>query len=111
MITDLYVNGTAYVISMCAARSSAEAVELGLTAPRLDDLLEEVRKNSLARQEPGYAIYGAVLLYALRQLGVLENCRTLGDALRELMDNHFADRKAYYFASWLKRFTEAYIHE
>jgi len=117
LITDLYVNGISYVVTICAARSSANAVELGLTSKTPDDFIRVYVNERLAKkmglkksESYGYAIYGASLLYALRMLNIIKSTK-LSDAIRELMNNSLADRKAYQFVVWLKRFAEAYIYE
>ena len=117
MISDLYSSGVAYVVSICAARSSAMAVELGLSASKLEDFIKVIEDKDVAKkygisgdEEYSYAIYGASILYALKALGLL-NANKLSDAIRELLGNTLADRKAFQFAIWLKRFAEAYIYE
>jgi len=117
MVSDLYSSGVAYVVSICAARSSAIAVELGLSASNPEGFIKVIENKNVAKnygvsgdEECGYAIYGASILYALKVFGLL-NTNKLGDAIRELLGNTLADRKAFQFAIWLKRFAEAYIYE
>jgi len=118
LISDMYASGVAYVVSLAAARSSARAVELGLTANSLDDIIvklcgdrEHVKELGLGGAEDrGYALYGSLLLYALRQAGVLSAGR-LSEAIKSLWGNAAADRVALHAATWLKRFAEAYIYE
>lgn len=117
LISDLYTSGAAYVLVVAAARSSAEAAEKGLSAKTADEVVgiagdkERYRELGLeGGEDVGYAVYCASLLYALKEAGVLHAAR-FADAVRELQGNVLADRVAFEFASWLKRFAEAYIHE
>ena len=117
LIADLYTSGASYVVSVAAARSSAAAVEIGLTASSVSDMLRMCSDSGYARrlnlegpEDLSYALYGASLLYALRAAGAV-SASNLGDAIRGLLGNVVADRVALHAATWLKRFTEAYIHE
>ena len=116
MVTQLYFNGTALVVSICAARSSARAIEKGLKAAAVNEIAqfcnwEVANKLGLEGGEKiAYAIYGAVILYVLRTLGIIAS-HSFSDAIKELMDNRLADIVAWQFATWLKRFAEAYIYE
>ncbi len=110
MATQLYFSGTALVVSICAARSSVEAVEKGLKARAISELAHICNQRELTGEKAAYAIYGAAILYALRALGTISS-QSFADAVRELMDNRLADIVAWQFATWLKRFSEAYIHE
>lgn len=117
LIADIYTSGAAYVVSVVAARSSAMAVETGLTANSVDDIVRMCSDSRYARslglkdaEDCSYALYGASLLYALKTAGVL-SASGLGEAIRSLLGNVMADRVALHAATWLKRFAEAYIHE
>ena len=117
LVSDMYSSGTAYVVSVTAARSSAAAVEIGLRARSLDDILRLCSDEAYSRklgldgsEDVGYAIYGALLLHALKEMHALSADR-LSDTIRKLWGNTLAERVALRVATWLKRFAEAYIHD
>ena len=117
LVADIYTSGVAYVISVVAARSSAAAVEIGLSANSVDEIIKVCSDSRYARnlglekaEEYSYALYGASLLYALKSTGIL-SANSLDEAISSLLENVIADRVALHVAMWLKRFAEAYIHE
>lgn len=114
LLSNIYSNGVAHTISICAARSSAEAVEIGLSSSKVDDLVrmcKDAHKIGIkGDEELGYALYGASILYVLKTLGIV-NANNLREAIKELLGNSLADKKAFQVGIWLKRFAEAYIHE
>ena len=105
--THIFSLGAAHVVSITAARSSRNAVETGLQLDDCRQVVERIKATSLGPEEKSYALYGAVLLYALRKLGYLQST-TLADALLELI-GAASDTMAYRQADWLKRLAEAYF--
>jgi len=115
LISDLYSSGVAYVISLCAARSSADAVELGLTALNPENFIGIFEDENMAKkyglnedEDYGYAIYGSSILYLLKLMGII-NFRKLSDAIMGLSEDILANRMAFETGVWLKRFAEAYL--
>nr|KJR73064.1 MAG: hypothetical protein TU35_08040 [Thermoproteus sp. AZ2] len=106
--TDIYTIGTAYVIATAAARSTAKAVELGLSAPNCEELVKGIGEFKLKSEEKAYALYGGVLLYALKR-GNYISSTNLGDAILELSSAQHVTLAAYKYAEWLKKLAEAYF--
>ncbi|MEL9991501.1 MAG: CRISPR-associated protein Cmr5 [Thermoproteus sp.] len=105
--TDMFTLGPAYVVAVVAARSSAEAVSAGATAPTCEEVVKVVAGTKGSTEEKSYAIYGAVLLYVLKKMGLVTKT-DLSDIVLELQDPllHF---RAYQAAEWVKRMAEAYF--
>jgi len=116
LVSDVFFNGAAYVFSVTASRSSAEAVEYGLKENNLEKLInafkdtEFLKKVDLkGKEEIAYALYGSLLLFVLKNVGVLK-ASTLAEAIRASLGNVVIDKNASEVAIWFKRFAEAYIH-
>ncbi|OYT56517.1 MAG: type III-B CRISPR module-associated protein Cmr5 [Desulfurococcales archaeon ex4484_217_2] len=114
--SDVFFNGAAYVFSVTASRSSAKAVEYGLKENNLEKLINAyknmdfLKKLSLKEkaEEIAYALYGSLLLFVLKNIGVLK-ASTLAEAIRASIGNIVIDKNASEVAIWFKRFAEAYI--
>lgn len=111
MPTNIFGRGLAYAITYAAARSSASAVELGLSAINCNSFISSIVKNEkLGDEDKGYALYGAMILYLLKEAKAL-NANSFKDALKTALDNPSVEVHANEIAEWIKRFAEAYIEE
>ena len=110
MAADIYYQGVAYTIAVCAARSRREAVEWGLFSEGGEDIVKGVSKYIAHEDREGlsYAIYGATILYLLKQLGFFERAQSLEEVLREALEKaHLINERAGQVALWIKRLAEA----
>jgi CRISPR type III-B/RAMP module-associated protein Cmr5 len=105
---DLYTHGLAYTLTIIAARSNKEAIEKGLTGTKCIDVIKSVENIFDDVEEKSYGIYGAIITYLLKKLGVIRSS-TFKDLINEVLSNYVADLRAREILEWLKRFTEAYI--
>ena len=112
--SDLFSQGLAYVLTLTAARSAREFIELGLSSESCSDVIGRAddlrRKLGVGDEEFGYAIYGALLAFILKKLGVVKEV-TFADLVRSSISNPVRENMALEVAGWLKRMVEAYIHE
>ncbi len=106
-LTDLYTLGLAHVIAISAARSSAELVEKGLTAKNCEEVARSMLSAKLEEDKASYALYGAVLLYALKRGGHID-AENFADALAAANDPAL-NLISYRYGEWLKRLAEAYF--
>jgi hypothetical protein len=107
LISDLYVLGPAYVVAVAAARSSKDAVELGLRAESCREVVEGVMNAREGPEWKAYALYGAVLLYTMKKVGVVSST-SFEDVLVELKRPSSA-LKSREVARWIKLLAEAYF--
>lgn len=106
--TDLFTRGLAYTLTYIAARSSATLVEIGLTVNSCDELISNLEKSNVDEEELGYALYGALILFSIKKMGLLRKTR-FADIVKEALSNHVLDHYAMIVAEWTKRLAEAYI--
>ncbi len=110
LATDVYYHGAAYVIALCAARSKREAIEKALSASDCKALLTEIREvmKDAKDEELSYAVYGAILVHALKSVGHFRNSKNLKDVLEEAVRaSSVVDAKASLVAHWIKLLAEA----
>lgn len=105
--TDMFTLGPAYVVAVVAARSKAEAVAAGATAPTCAEAVNTAVNSVRELEEKSYAAYGAVLLYVFKKLGLVTKA-DLGEVVLELQDP-LLHLRAYQVAEWVKRMAEAYF--
>lgn len=106
--SDIFSRGLAYALTYTAARSSARAVEKGLMITSCKDLVKGIADEEMSPEEKGYALYGALLLYILKEAGVLK-ATTFSEAVRSVLGNPMIEVYASSAAEWIKRLAEAYI--
>lgn len=108
MPADLFSRGLAYMLTYAAARSSATAIEVGLTANSCEELINNVKNMKLKSEEYGYATYGALVLYSLKQANLVSRTK-FSDIVKEALTNYTLNTHAMLIAEWIKRLAEAYI--
>ena len=109
MPTELFTKGFAYMITLTAARSNASLVEVGLRASRCADIMDRLSgSRGLSEEEYGYAIYGAIILYILKQAGIISGS-SLSDVIKSSLNDPTIDQHAILVVEWIKRLAEAYI--
>lgn len=106
-LSDITTLGVAHVAAIASARAGKDAVEAGLRAQTCREAVERISQMRLTVEDASYGLYGAVLLYGLKALGVVK-AASLADALLEL-DSPMASSAAYQYALWLKTLAEAYF--
>lgn len=105
--------GLAYTITLLAARSNREAIEVGLNANSCKDVVDGIQKlreqHRLGLEELSYALYGAILAFMVKKLG-LTNAVTFGDFLRHALSSPALELRVFSIIEWIKRMTEAYVY-
>ncbi len=106
-----FTRGLAYTIVFIASKSSKDLVETGLTAQKCEDVINKIKESKIgSEEEESYAIYGAVLLYIAKKLGIVKGNKFEG-IVYDVMRSPVVEIKMWSVLDWLKRVTEAYIHE
>lgn len=105
-LTETFSLGPAHVISIAAARSNSDAVEAGLKFDGCREVVKYVVERKLRAEDASYALYGSILLYALKKRGYVKSTN-LADAILEL--ERVPSALVYKYADWIKRFAEAYF--
>ncbi|MCS7111680.1 MAG: type III-B CRISPR module-associated protein Cmr5 [Ignisphaera sp.] len=113
---EVFSRGLAYTLVYIAARSSRDAVERGLEEKITEcrDVVNSVGeladKTNMGEEELSYALYGAVILYLAKRLGIVKLNR-LESIVCEALNNVVLEVKMWPVIDWLKRVAEAYISE
>lgn len=115
-ITNIAFQGLQYTLAVIAARSSAKALEEAFRGVDMKAFITRVctdkdyaEKLGLEKQEDiAYALYGFSILYILRDLGYVTQSNFM-DFIRSEALNPALQVLAVEIATWLKRFSEAYI--
>ncbi|MEM1560326.1 MAG: type III-B CRISPR module-associated protein Cmr5 [Ignisphaera sp.] len=105
-----FTRGLAYTLVFIASKSGKDLVEIGLKAQKCKDIFDKIDKNDIGSEEKSYAIYGAVLLYIARKLGIVKGDK-FEEVVYDIMNSPATEIKMWSVLDWLKRITEAYIHE
>ncbi|MEM1646481.1 MAG: type III-B CRISPR module-associated protein Cmr5 [Ignisphaera sp.] len=105
-----FTRGLAYTLVFIASKSGKDLVEIGLSAQECKDIFDKIDKNDIGSEEKSYAIYGAVLLHIARKLGIVKGDK-FEEVVYDIMNSPAAEIKMWNVLDWLKRITEAYIHE
>ncbi|MEM1772135.1 MAG: type III-B CRISPR module-associated protein Cmr5 [Ignisphaera sp.] len=105
-----FTRGLAYTLVFIASKSGKDLVEIGLKAQKCKDIIDEIDKKDIGNEEKSYAIYGAVLLHIARKLGIVKGDK-FEEVVYDIMKSPAAEIKMWSVLDWLKRITEAYIHE
>lgn len=105
----MFTNGFAYAITYIAARSSSNAIDIGLTKNNHAEIIQEIFKsNKHDNEEAGYALYGALLALALKTTGLVKES-SFPELVRSFLNNPVLEISALAIADWIKRFAEALI--
>lgn len=107
---DIFSKGLAYVLIYTAARSSARLVEKGLLVADCETMIKEIDGERIKDEEKGYAVYGALLLFILKEMNILRS-KTFSEAIKSVLNDPTIEIYASKAAEWIKRFAEAYIEE
>lgn len=107
MPSELFTRGFAYMITLSAARSSSELIEVGLKASSCKDLVERLKESPKINS---YALYGALVIYTLKQTGIYARDTILG-VIKDSLNNLIIDQYATVVVEWIKRLAEACISE
>ncbi|ABW02340.1 type III-B CRISPR module-associated protein Cmr5 [Caldivirga maquilingensis] len=113
----IYYNGLTYELAFILAKSSDKN---GSGYGKLNNVLNEKDigkylsniKNKIS--DEAYEVYGACLLWAMRELGLIDGAKDLMDLLNKLNTlgtEVIVTNKILTFADWLKRLAEAMISE
>ncbi|MEM1694876.1 MAG: type III-B CRISPR module-associated protein Cmr5, partial [Ignisphaera sp.] len=105
-----FTRGLAYTLVFIASKSGKDLVEIGLKAQKCKDIIDEIDKKNIGNEEKSYAIYGAVLLHIARKLGIVKGDK-FEEVVYDIMKSPATEIKMWSVLDWLKRITEAYIHE
>ncbi|AET32460.1 type III-B CRISPR module-associated protein Cmr5 [Pyrobaculum ferrireducens] len=102
--SEIYYVGSAYAFAILAARSSEKDIYAG------GSFEEKVKAicgdRGKGREEKGYALYGACLLEAFRELGIPVN--NLAETLKSLDERGaLVDLELAEYVDWLKKLAEA----
>lgn len=114
----MFSRGLAYAIVYVASRSSETVFGIAFNARGCADLCARLREHAGAEEiraeELGYALYGALLTFAIKAYGIVVEAGS-GDLFKSLVEvflrDPVANAKAFEVAEWIKRFAEAYITE
>ncbi|MEM1635958.1 MAG: type III-B CRISPR module-associated protein Cmr5 [Thermosphaera sp.] len=105
-----FTRGLAYAMVFIASKSSKDLVELGLKEQECKDIIDKIYKDNISIEEKSYAVYGAVLLFVARKLGIAKGTK-FEDVVRDIMKSPVLEVKMLNVLDWLKRIAEAYIIE
>jgi CRISPR type III-B/RAMP module-associated protein Cmr5 len=110
--TDLASHGLQYLVVLTAARSNKRLIEESLRKNSCVDVVNSlVDEKGLDDDKRSYALYGGVLVYLLKQQGVIDEKVSSFRELLEKLANPAVEALATPIAEWLKRLAEAYIAE
>ncbi|MEM0320691.1 MAG: type III-B CRISPR module-associated protein Cmr5 [Candidatus Nezhaarchaeales archaeon] len=111
----IFANGLAYTIVYMASRSSAEAVELGLSLRQntckgeaLSNLLNNLLNKYMGKEKLSYALYISLLSYFLNRATPMDASEFAAFVDRSLKDPTL-ERTALDISEWMKRIAEALI--
>ncbi|WP_188596336.1 type III-B CRISPR module-associated protein Cmr5 [Thermocladium modestius] len=119
MLTDLYYNGSTYVLSYILSKSSDKnetglsKLGIALGSNSIEDVFRKLKESGKVSNE-AYELYGACLVKALIKLSTISKAGTLIDVINQLNAGNaelLADNKLLLFAVQLKRLAEASIEK
>lgn len=101
------IRGTAYALTLIAARGSKEAIEIGLSAGNCGDVVSSIVGKNIDSEELSYWVYSAIVAYVMKSSGMVSS-KNFKDLIKESMSSS-VDIKAKMVFEWVKRLAEAYI--
>jgi len=112
LISLIYYSGLAYTLAYIASKAGTHVLDYALNVSEPEKIARQVEQAGLSEEEASYALYGAFLLTALKQIGVpgVSDAATFLDLLRKLNypgTTLVAEGKILRFGEWLKRLAEA----
>lgn len=112
---EAFSRGLAYALVYIASKSNVEVLMKGLTEDKCSDVIKQVM--NIGVDEVPYGLYGAVLLHVLKKAGIIEAQITsetkevFTEIITKIIDDPSIEAKSWLVLDWLKRITEAYIHD
>ncbi|MGC8988417.1 type III-B CRISPR module-associated protein Cmr5 [Infirmifilum sp.] len=109
---DLAAHGLRYLVVLTAARSNKSLIEESLKKNSCVEVVSSLMNmKDLDEDERSYALYGGVLVYLLKQQGIIGGGVTDFRSLLDKLADPAVEERAKIVTEWLKRLAEAYISE
>jgi CRISPR type III-B/RAMP module-associated protein Cmr5 len=106
--SDLFTRGPTYTMVYIAARSNVHSLNIAFAASDCKQIVEYINKSDMKPEEKGYALYGAVVIHILKQIGLIK-ARNFTELINETLTNPVLYNYFNAIAEWIKRFAEGYI--
>lgn len=107
--TMIFTQGLAYTLTFIASRSSSKVFEKALESKNCEELTSGIKELRLSGEKIGYAIYGGMLTYIMKDLGLVNTCMNLKDLVDLAIRDPTLEVRVWPIVEWLKRVVEAYV--
>lgn len=115
---EAFTKGLAYALIFTASKSGKSIMEIGLKVTKCEEIINTIKDmvnkrtdTKPSEEELSYGIYGAILLYIARSMGIIKGDKFEQVIYDVLEKPAVIELKMWNVLDWLKRITEAYIHE
>lgn len=115
---EAFIKGLVYALTFTASKSGKSVIEIGLKATKCEDIINTIKDivnkstdSKPSEEELSYGIYGAILLYIAKSVGIIKGDK-FEQVIHEMLEKPaVVELKMWNVLDWLKRIAEAYIHE